>query len=199
MPTSAIFPTASLGTGMYESFYLRAVSPVDPVGVWIRHTVHKRPGQPPKGSVWCTLFDAGRGRPFMHKLTSGQPEVPRGGWIEVDGTRLTPVAAQGSCGAARWSLHFASAEPELRHLPWGWLKRRSFSIPMEWRFGRDLALSLTRYSRISRVPTRLPSVPPLKRWFKALGYCGAKPIRLRSLHSSIMAIQLCNRFCTRSA
>jgi hypothetical protein len=123
MPTSAIFPTASLGTGMYESFYLRAVSPVDPVGVWIRHTVHKRPGQPPKGSVWCTLFDAGRGRPFMHKLTSGQPEVPRGGWIEVDGTRLTPVAAQGSCGAARWSLHFASAEPELRHLPWGWLYR----------------------------------------------------------------------------
>ena len=29
---------------MYESFYLRAVSPEEPVGVWIRYTVHKRPG-----------------------------------------------------------------------------------------------------------------------------------------------------------
>jgi hypothetical protein len=123
MPTSAIFPTASLRTGMYESFYLRAVSPADSVGVWIRHTVHKRPGRPPKGSVWCTVFDAGRGRPFMHKLTGEDLAVPAGGWIEVDGTRLTPVGAQGSCGAAHWSLPFTSREPELRHLPWGWLYR----------------------------------------------------------------------------
>jgi hypothetical protein len=123
MPTSAIFPTASLGTGMYESFYLRAVSPADPIGVWIRHTVHKPPGRRPKGSVWCTVFDAGRGRPFMHKLSSEELEVPAGGWIEVDGSHLAPKDAQGSCGAARWTLSFASAEPELRHLPWGWLYR----------------------------------------------------------------------------
>jgi hypothetical protein len=108
---------------MYESFYLRAVSPVDPLGVWIRHTVHKRSGQPPKGSVWCTVFDASRGRPFMDKLTTEELEVPAGGWIEVNSARLTPVEAQGSCGAARWTLPFASAEPELRHLPWGWLYR----------------------------------------------------------------------------
>jgi hypothetical protein len=123
MPTSAIFPTASLRTGMYESFYLRAVSPSDPVGVWIRHTVHKRAGQRPKASVWCTVFDARGGRPFMHKLTTAELEAPSGGWIEVDGARLTPAEAQGSCGAARWSLSLASLEPELRHLPWGWLYR----------------------------------------------------------------------------
>ena len=50
--------------GMYESFYLRAVHPHDPVGVWIRNTVHKQPGRPPVGSVWCTIFDARRGLHF---------------------------------------------------------------------------------------------------------------------------------------
>ena len=55
---------------MYESFYLRAVSPREPLGVWIRHTVHKRPGRPPSGSLWCTVFDAAAGAPFMHKATS---------------------------------------------------------------------------------------------------------------------------------
>jgi hypothetical protein len=108
---------------MYESFYLRAVSPGEPVGVWIRYTIHKRPGQRPKGSVWCTVFDARRGRPFMHKLTTEEPGVPAGGWIEVDGARMTPGTAEGSCGPAQWSLRFASDEPELRHLPRSWLYR----------------------------------------------------------------------------
>ena len=70
MRTEAIFPTASARSGMYESFYLRAVSPEEPVGIWIRHTVHKPPGRSPRGSVWCTVFDARRGRPFMHKSRS---------------------------------------------------------------------------------------------------------------------------------
>ena len=69
--TSARFRAARLRAGMYESFYLRAVSPDEPVGVWIRYTVHKRPGQEPTGSVWCTAFDARLGEPFMHKLTGG--------------------------------------------------------------------------------------------------------------------------------
>jgi hypothetical protein len=108
---------------MYESFYLRAVSPDEPVCVWIRHTVHKRPGERARGSVWCTVFDAGKGRPYMHKLTSDALSVPGGGWIEVDGARFTPEHAEGACGAARWSLRFTSDEPELRHLPSAWLYR----------------------------------------------------------------------------
>jgi hypothetical protein len=123
MSTSAIFPGVSRRAGMYESFYLRAVSPDEPVGVWIRHTVHKRKGERARGSVWCTVFDAGNGRPFMHKLTSDALSVPAGGWIEVDGARFTPQRAEGACGAARWSLRFASTEPELRHLPREWLYR----------------------------------------------------------------------------
>jgi hypothetical protein len=123
MGSTAIFPTAPLRSGMYESFYLRAVSPTDPVGVWIRHTIHKPPGRQPTGSVWCTVFDARLGAPFMHKLTSPVPASPLQSWIEVAGSRMGPGRAEGGCGPARWSLRFASREPELRHLAPGWLYR----------------------------------------------------------------------------
>ena len=100
----------------YESFYLRAVSPSEPVGVWIRYTVHKRAGQPPLGSVWCTVFDAARGRPFMHKLTT--PAL--GGAARGAGSRSAPAssapasgpgAAAGSCGPASWELRFRRRRP----------------------------------------------------------------------------------------
>lgn len=102
---------------MYESFYLRAVSPVEPVGVWIRCTVQKRPDQAPRGSVWCTVFDASAEAPFMHKVTTEELSVPAGGWIAVGESRLGPGVAEGACGAASWSLRFRSDERELRHLP----------------------------------------------------------------------------------
>jgi hypothetical protein len=108
---------------MYESFYLRAVSPDQPLGVWIRYTVHKRSGRRPMGSLWCTVFDGRRGRPFMDKLSTEALGVPEGGWIEVGGGRLTPALAEGSSGAAGWSLRFAPEEDELLHLPRGWLYR----------------------------------------------------------------------------
>jgi hypothetical protein len=107
---------------MYESFYLRAVSPDEPVGVWFRYTVHKRPGQAPRGSLWCTVFDATAGSPFMHKLTTDQLISPNDGWIEIgDDSRLGEGVAEGVCGPVRWSLRFSSEEPELRHLKQGWL------------------------------------------------------------------------------
>jgi hypothetical protein len=108
---------------MYESFYLRAVSPREPVGAWIRYTVHKRPGAAPRGSLWCTVFDADGGRPFQDKLSSEELGVPPGGWISIAGAALTPDGAQGACGEASWSLRFATSEPELRHLPREWVYR----------------------------------------------------------------------------
>jgi hypothetical protein len=111
-----VFPDASLRAGMYESFYLRAVHPERPQGVWIRYTVHKRPGEAARGSLWFTLFD-GAARPFMHKLTTPDLSVPAGGWIAVGDSVLGPERAEGTCGEARWSLRFASPEPPLRHLP----------------------------------------------------------------------------------
>jgi len=123
MATEAMFPHARARAGMYESFYLRAVSPDEPVGIWIRHTVHKAPGQTPRGSVWCTVFDARRGRPFMHKLSTDDLRAPADGWIAVGDSAMGPGTADGGCGDARWSLRFDSDQPELRHLSPAWLYR----------------------------------------------------------------------------
>jgi hypothetical protein len=111
--------------GMYESFYLRAISPDEPLGAWIRYTVHKPPGEAPRGSLWCTVSDASRESPFQHKLTTSQLAVPDEGWISIGDAQMGPQGARGSCGdrEASWSLRFDTAEPELRHLPRTWMYR----------------------------------------------------------------------------
>jgi hypothetical protein len=119
----AVFPNAALRAGMYESFYLRAVSPEEPLGLWIRYTVHKRPGQRPRGSLWCTFFDGPERRPFQHKTTTDDLTIPTGGWIALGEAQFGPEAATGACGGARWSLRIATSEPELRHLPRAWMYR----------------------------------------------------------------------------
>jgi hypothetical protein len=117
-----MFPAAGAQEGMYESFYLRAVAPERPLGVWIRHTVHKCAGMAPTGSIWCTVFDARRDSPFMVKSTSASVEVPSGGWISIGGDAVFgPGFAEGRCGEAEWSLRFSSAEAPLRHLRPDWL------------------------------------------------------------------------------
>jgi hypothetical protein len=123
MQAEAVFPATRKKAGMYESFYLRAVAPGEPVGVWVRHTVHKRPGERARGSVWCTVFDARKGRPWMHKLTSEELSAPGGEWIAIEGSRLGDGYAEGECGGAKWSLKIQADEPELRHLPSGWMYR----------------------------------------------------------------------------
>jgi hypothetical protein len=128
MATRAIFPSAPARAAMYESFYLRAVAPDRPLGVWIRHTVNKPPGRAPRGSVWCTVFDAARGAPFMRKLTTDDVRGPRDAWIAVgeagdEGASIAAVAAAGACGGASWTLEIAGEDRELRHLPAGWLYR----------------------------------------------------------------------------
>jgi hypothetical protein len=124
MPVEAMFPNASPRKGIYESFYLRAVSPDEPLGVWIRYTVHKRAGAKPRGSLWCTVFDARTpDGPFQYKLTTDDLGVPADGWIRIGAAALGPGEAHGACGDASWSLRFASQEPELRHLPRAWMYR----------------------------------------------------------------------------
>jgi hypothetical protein len=92
--------------------------------VWIRCTVHKRPGDVARGSVWCTLFDGRRPQPYQHKVTRDEVSVPAGGWIAIgEDAWMGPGHAEGSCGDASWSLRFAGTEPELRHLRPDWLYR----------------------------------------------------------------------------
>ncbi len=103
---------------MYESFYLRAVSPSEPVGVWIRHTVHKAPGLcAARLGLVHGLRRAARAPVHAQAHAASALDVPAGGWIAIgESARIGPGVAQGSCGEASWSLRFSSAEPELMHL-----------------------------------------------------------------------------------
>jgi hypothetical protein len=121
--SDAVFARTPAKAGMYESFYLRAVSPTQPLGVWIRYTVHKRRDERPKGSIWCTVFDTGGPAPFMSKLTSDDLRAPADGWIAIADSKFGAGFADGACGPARWSLRFRCEEPELRHLPRPWMYR----------------------------------------------------------------------------
>ncbi|MGA9313828.1 MAG: hypothetical protein WBV77_04260, partial [Solirubrobacteraceae bacterium] len=103
---------------MYESFYLRAVSPEKPIGAWIRYTVEKAPGLAARGSLWVTVFDADAGAPFMHKQSNDELTVPRDGWIAIgDDSHFGPTLAQGCVTpeAIRWKLNIRPDASELRH------------------------------------------------------------------------------------
>ena len=125
--TEAVFPSLGRERGHYESFYLRASHPSEPLGVWIRHTVHKRPGEEPTGSLWFTLF-SGDG-PRATKVTVGpdQLEVPDGGYIRVGGSEIGPGWAKGAAPseglAASWDLTFEAGAPAFHHLPQRWMYR----------------------------------------------------------------------------
>jgi hypothetical protein len=122
-----VFPGAARGRGHYESFYLRLSHPTEPLGVWIRHTIHKPPGAGASGSVWFTLFEADR--PRASKLTVG-PEavgVPDGGYIRVGESELVPGHARGGAPSDQlspsWDLAFDDGAPAFRHLARGWMYR----------------------------------------------------------------------------
>jgi hypothetical protein len=125
--TEAVFPTVARDRGHYESFYLRASHPSEPLGVWIRHTVHKPPDRPPSASVWFTLFEAGG--PRASKVTVGEDElsVPPGGYIRVGESSISPGRAVGSAPTEQlspsWDLSFDAGAPAFHHLERGWMYR----------------------------------------------------------------------------
>jgi hypothetical protein len=123
-PTDARFPAVPAAAGHYESFYLKACHPEQPLGVWIRYTVHKRPGEAAKGSLWFTLFDASAAGPRAAKATLPDPEAGQGDWIRVGEARLRAGEATGSVGTGvSWELGFGGAEQPLLHLPRDWMYR----------------------------------------------------------------------------
>ncbi len=75
MEEGARYPGVAPKAGHYESFYLKAARPGGGRAVWIRHTVHKRPGQPPKGSLWFTQFDRDSPAPQATKFTVGAAQI----------------------------------------------------------------------------------------------------------------------------
>ena len=104
----------------YESWYLKASHPSEPRGVWIRYTTHQKPGGPERGSLWCTVFDP---EPSAAKVTPGPEALSRGGgnFIKIGDSVFADGRVVGSALEARWDLTFEHPEPELRHLPRGWM------------------------------------------------------------------------------
>ncbi|HEY1360148.1 MAG TPA: hypothetical protein VGF21_17750 [Thermoleophilaceae bacterium] len=120
-PTEARFPQLAGDTGAYESFYLKLCHSDEPLGVWIRYTVHKRPGAAPKGSLWFTLFDRAAEGPRARKVTLPEPAAGGADWIRIGESRIGAGEASGAAEGASWDLRFETGERPLFHLPRGWM------------------------------------------------------------------------------
>jgi hypothetical protein len=122
-PARARFPDVDAGAGHYESFYMRAAHPSEPLGIWIRYTVHKRPGEDPKGSLWFTLFDGNADAPLATKLTVPGPQAGGEAFIEIDESTFGEGFVKGSANDVSWHLTYDGVEPPLLHLPREWMYR----------------------------------------------------------------------------
>src|SRR6478735_2842184 len=123
MDEGARFPSVAAKAGHYESCYIKACRPGGGQGVWIRHTVHKRPGAEPSASIWFCLFDREAAGPRATKVTvpASELSVPAGSWIRVADAEIGPGRAEGSVEAealtAAWSFTFESEAEPCKSLP----------------------------------------------------------------------------------
>jgi hypothetical protein len=123
MYQGARFPRVAAKAGHYESFYVKACRPGGGQGIWIRHTVHKRPGTEPNASIWFALFDREAAGPRAAKVTVPVTELsaPAGSWIRVADAEIGPGRARGSLATdaltASWDLTFAGDAPPCKYLP----------------------------------------------------------------------------------
>ena len=124
MRTEARFPGVGEGAGHYESFYVKAADPRGGRAVWIRHTVHKRPGSEPTASLWVTAFDADEPGPRAVKATypATQLSVPADAYIKVGQATLEPGRASGTISEGSpevsWDLSFQDEGEAFHHLPY---------------------------------------------------------------------------------
>lgn len=129
MRTRPRFPSIPPDRGHYESFYLKAAAPEGGRAIWLRHTFHRRPGEPATGAIWLTLFDAQRERPRTLKRQVGEEEIsaPAGSYMRIDGSEIGPGRVQGEVAhggsSASWSLRFSDRHEALHHLPAEWMYR----------------------------------------------------------------------------
>jgi hypothetical protein len=123
MDQGARFPRVAAEAGHYESFYVKACRPGGGQGIWIRHTVHKRPGAEPNASIWFVLFDREADGPRATKVTvpAAELSVPAGSWIRVGEAEIGPGRAAGTVATealeASWDLAFAGDSPPCKYLP----------------------------------------------------------------------------------
>jgi hypothetical protein len=127
--TQARFPHLEHGAGHYESFYIKACRPEGGLGIWIRHTIHKRPNTDPTASIWFTLFDAEAPAPLAGKATFPAAELSAGdgAYVTIDGATLESGGAKGKLRSktldATWDLSFSDPGAPFHHLPYRWMYR----------------------------------------------------------------------------
>jgi hypothetical protein len=127
MDEGARFPKVAAKAGHYESFYVKACQPGGGRGMWLRHTVHKRPGAEPNASIWFVLFDREAEGPRATKVTVPVAELsaPVGSWIRVEGAEVGPGRASGSIATdalkASWEMTFSGDAAPCKYLPADWL------------------------------------------------------------------------------
>jgi hypothetical protein len=125
--THARFAEVPAGKGHYESFYLKACHPSEPLGVWIRYTVHKHSNQPPQGSIWFTLFDGAAPGPLASKVTTHELSAPDDAYIRIGDSTFGEGRVEGRAPTeqlnASWELTFDSDQEPLLHLPRDWMYR----------------------------------------------------------------------------
>jgi hypothetical protein len=121
------FPDVPQPKGHYESFYIRAAHPSQPLGIWIRYTVHKRPNAAPRGSVWFVLFDDAEGAPVASKVTTDELSAPADEYIRVGESYFKPGLAEGAAPTEQanpsWRLELESEQEPFPYLPAGWMYR----------------------------------------------------------------------------
>jgi hypothetical protein len=162
-PEDARFPAVDSAAGHYESFYLKAGDTTSRQALWLRYTVHKRPGEVPVGSLWATLFD--EQGPHAAKLTPGPEQLAAGGadWVRIGGGRIGPDGCSGSIpDLAVWELRFEGDEPPFPYLPSSWMY--SAKLP------RTKALSLRPAIRVSGSVTVRGRTATLDAWPGMVGH-----------------------------
>jgi hypothetical protein len=120
-PAAPRWPHVRPGRGHYESYYLRAVDPVRPRGVWIRYTVNVAPGGRPTGQLWFTFFDRDAPHPRAVRIDLDEPTTTGESWIRLGKAGFGPAGIVGEAGPASWSLRWSPSEPPLAHLPREWM------------------------------------------------------------------------------
>ena len=129
MRTEARFPGVPVKAGHYESFYLKLNRPGGGQGAWIRHTVHKRPGEDATCALWFVLFDHDAPSPQATKRQFGADELRAGPdcYIKVADATLTDGRATGRVETpaleASWDLTFSDVHESFHHLPRDFLYR----------------------------------------------------------------------------
>src|SRR5215207_119559 len=129
MRSKARFTEVPQKKGHYESFYLKLCPPGGGKGAWIRHTVHKRPGEALTGALWFVLFDSEAAGPRATKRQFSADEVDAlgGSYIRIADASLTDGRAIGQVATealeAKWDLSFSDEHQPFHHLPREFLYR----------------------------------------------------------------------------